>query len=94
MATRTISTKLAIEGESEYRSSLARINGELKNLRSTLKLAESEFKGNANSVEALIAKGKALNDLFEKQKEKVKNAESALKTPKMLRETTKKKYRA
>lgn len=82
MATRTISTKLAIEGESEYRASLTRINGEIKTLQSSLKLTESEFQTNANSMAALTAKGEALNNLYEAQKSKVKELSAALQNAK------------
>ena len=57
MATRTIGTKLVMEGEAEYRASLSRISKELGTLDSALKLVESQYKGNANSMEALKAKG-------------------------------------
>lgn len=86
MATRTISTKLAIEGESEYRASMARINGEIKTLQSSLKLTESEFQTNANSMAALTAKGEALNNLYEAQKSKVKELSAALQNAKNAEE--------
>ena len=63
MVTRTISTRLAIEGESAYSASISRINSEIKTLQSALKLSESEFKNNANSMEALASKGNALCSL-------------------------------
>lgn len=78
MATRTISTKLAIEGESEYRASISRINGEIKTLQSSLKLTESRFQTNANSMEALEAKGKSLADLYTAQQKKVDSLREAL----------------
>lgn len=78
LATRTISTKLAIQGESEYRASLSRINGEIKTLRSALKLTESQYQTNANSMAALTAKGKALDDLYKTQAAKVKELKAAL----------------
>lgn len=78
MATRTISTKLAIDGESEYRASLSRINSELKTLQSSLKLVESEYKNNANSLEALKAKGEALDHVYDAQKAKVDLLRTAL----------------
>lgn len=78
MATRTISTKLAVEGESEYRSSISRVNGEIKTLQSALKLTESEFQLNANSMEALTAKGDALNKLYSAQADKAKELQKAL----------------
>lgn len=82
MATRTISTKLAVEGESQYRESMARINGEIKSLSSELKLVESQFQTNANSMEALSAKGDALNNLYTAQANKVKELKNALENAK------------
>lgn len=79
MATRTISTRLAIDGSAEYKQKIADVNRELKNLGSELKLVESEFRGNANSVEALSAKGTALSNMYEKQKQKISELEDALK---------------
>lgn len=78
MATRTISTQLAIKGESDYKASISRINGELRTLQSALKLTESEFQLNANSMEALTAKGKVLDGLVDKQTEKVNKLQKAL----------------
>lgn len=78
MAQRTISTKLAISGESEYRAALSRINTELKTLQSALKLTESQYQTNANSMQALQAKGQALNNLYQAQKNKVQELRNAL----------------
>lgn len=79
MATRTISTRLAVVGESEYRTSMSRINSEIKTLQSSLKLTESEFQNNANSMEALTAKGIALEAVQKAQADKVKQLEKNLK---------------
>lgn len=79
MAVRTVSTKVAIDGESEYRSAVSAIDNELKRLSSTLKLVESDYKGQANTYAALSAKQKALQDSYAKQSEKVKELEAALK---------------
>lgn len=85
MATRTISTKLAVEGESQYKQAIRNINTELTTLDSRLKLVQSEYAGQQNSMEALQAKAKALSDVQASQAEKVKalkeaysNAKSAL----------------
>lgn len=86
MATRTISTKLAIDGESEYRASLTRINSEIKTLQSALKLTESEFQNNANSMAALTAKGEALSNLYKAQENKVKELRAALQNAKAAEE--------
>lgn len=79
MAVRTISTKLAIEGESEYRASLTRINSELKTLESSVKLTGERFHDQANSMEALTEKSAALGAQQEAQARKVKLLEDALK---------------
>ncbi|HMM30665.1 MAG TPA: phage tail tape measure protein, partial [Clostridia bacterium] len=78
MAVRNITTKLAIEGEAQYRASLASINSELKVLNSNLNLTVSEYNGNANSMAALTAKGEALNSLYEGQSKKVQELSAAL----------------
>lgn len=78
MAVRYISTKLAIEGEAAYRAALTRTNSELKNLQSALKLTESEFKGQSNSIDALRSKGEALSKLHEQQAKKVTELQKAL----------------
>lgn len=78
MAVRTISTKLAVEGEAQYKQKIASCNTELKTLKSSLALVESEFKNNANSMAALTAKGAALASVQEAQAKKVKELEAAL----------------
>lgn len=82
MPTRNITTKLAITGESEYRNSLKRINSEYSTLKSQLALVQSQFKDNANSMEALEAKGKALTAMYAAQEQKVKTLQSALENAK------------
>ena len=67
MAKRTISTRLAVEGESEYKKGIASCNSELSTLKSNLALTESAFKGQANTISALSAKGDALSAMYEKQ---------------------------
>lgn len=79
MGTRTISTKLAVEGEAQYKQAIASCNSELSTLKSSLALIESEFRGNANSMEALTAKGSALDSMYRKQQEKVSTLEAALR---------------
>lgn len=87
MATRTIGTKLVMEGEAEYRASLSRISKELGTLDSALKLVESQYKSNANSMEALKAKGEALNQLYQKQKDKLDVLKQGLDSAKTAQET-------
>lgn len=87
MSTRTISTKLAIEGESTYRNALKNINSEYSTLKSQLSLVQSEFRENANSMEALEAKGKALAAMYASQEQKVKTLKSALENAQKAQET-------
>lgn len=86
MATRTISTKLAVEGEAQYKQAIASCNSELSTLKSSLALVESEFRGNANSMEALTAKGAALDSMYKKQQEKVSTLEAALRNAQRAQE--------
>lgn len=79
MAQRTISTRLAVEGESQYRSAISSVNAELKNMQSALKMTESQYASNASSTEALTAKQTALNNLLAVQKDKVLQVEAGLK---------------
>ena len=79
MATRTIATKLAIDGEKEYKSAIKTVNSELGALKSELKLVESQFSGQANSYAALEAKGKVLASMYEAQEEKLSTLKEALK---------------
>ena len=79
MATRTITTRLAVDGETEFKRSLGNANSELKTLRSEMSLVDAEFKGQANSMDALTAKNKILRREQEQQAEKVKALERAVK---------------
>lgn len=83
---RTISTKLAVEGEAQYKQAIASCNSELSTLKSALSLVESEFRGNANSMEALTAKGAALDSMYKKQQEKVSTLGAALRNAQRAQE--------
>lgn len=87
MATRTISTRLAVEGEAAYKASLKNINSELGTLKSELKLVESEFSGQANSLAALEARGATLSKMYEAQEGKVTKLREALENARKAQET-------
>lgn len=87
MATRTIATKLAVEGEAAYKASLKNINSELGTLKSELKLVESEFAGQANSYEALSAKGEVLSKMYDAQEGKVSKLKEALENARKAQQT-------
>lgn len=78
MAVRTISTSIKLDGEQEFKKQMASVNSELKNLKSEMALATAEFKGNANSMEALTAKGQLLRREYDQQAEKVRALERAV----------------
>lgn len=65
MATRTISTKLTLEGESEYRAKIKNINAELSLHKSELEKVQAKYKDSANSMAALADKQSALKGQLE-----------------------------
>lgn len=78
MAERKISTRFAVEGEDQYKKSIADINVRLKTLKSELALVQSQYAGQENSMEALTAKGKTLTSMYDAQQEKLRTAQAAL----------------
>lgn len=65
MSTRTISTKLALEGEAEYRAKIKNINAELGLHKSELEKVQAQYKNSANTLEALSSKQSALTNMLE-----------------------------
>lgn len=78
MATRTITTRIAMDGEKAFKDQMAQVNGELRNLKSEMGLVDATFKGQANSAEALTAKHKVLQSTVEQQRERVRALERAV----------------
>lgn len=72
MATRTITTRIALDGEKAFKDQMAQVNGELRNLKSEMTLVDATFKGQANTTEALTAKHKVLRGSVEQQRERVR----------------------
>ena len=62
--------RIGLEGEREFKKALAEINQSFRVLGSEMRLVESEFDRNDNSVEALTARNRVLNSEIEKQREK------------------------
>ena len=75
---RRISTELSITGETEFKAAMDAATRNLSNLKGEMKLAEAEFAGNANTVDALSKKQELLSDAYAQQEEKVKALERAL----------------
>lgn len=78
MATRVISTSIKLDGEKEFKRQLSDVNSNLKNMDTEMKLVTEQFKGQANSADALRAKYKVLSGQIDQQEEKVKALERAL----------------
>lgn len=84
MATRTITTRLALAGESEYRAAIKNINAELALHKSELEKVEVQYSSSANSLEALQARGTVLENIlatldakYNEQKTMLEKAEQA-----------------
>ena len=71
--------KIGLEGEKEFKNSLAEINQSFKVRGSERKLVESQFDKNDKSVEALTARNDVLGKQIEAQKEKIQVLRAALK---------------
>jgi hypothetical protein len=71
--------KIGIEGEKEFKRALSDINQSFKVLGSEMKLVESEFGKNENSVQSLTAKNEVLTKQIDAQKDKIETLQKALK---------------
>lgn len=78
MATRVISTSIKLDGETEFKKQMTSVNSELRTLRTEMAYSEEQFKGQANTMEALTAKDKLLRKEIEQQEEKVRALEKAV----------------
>ena len=71
MATRTIGTDIKLTGEKEFNAGMKAMNSNLKTLRSDMAAVSSEFEDNADSVQALTAKQKILEQSVDQHQAKV-----------------------
>lgn len=71
MAERRVSTRFAVEGESQYKAALKSISSEMKVLDSELKLANSSLKANGASIDTLKAKQQALVNVISQLEKKI-----------------------
>lgn len=74
----TIGAKIVLEGEKEYRQAIKQINTQQKELKSEMKLLQTEFKNQQNSIDALTKKQQVLAKQYESQKQKVDTYKTAL----------------
>ena len=70
--------KIGVEGEKEFKRALSDINQSFKVLGSEMKLVESEFGKNENSVQSLTSKNDVLNKQIDAQKDKIETLRKAL----------------
>lgn len=70
--------KIGLEGEKEFNKALTEINQSFKVLGSEMKVVQSQFDKNDNSVEALTARNQVLNKEIEAQKQKIETLRQAL----------------
>ena len=78
MATRTIATRLTLEGEKEYKKELGKVNQEIGLLSDKMKRADAEFRGQASSIEALTTKNDLLREAQQKQIDKIAKLQTAI----------------
>lgn len=71
MAVRTIGTDIKLTGEKAFNDGMKAMNANLKNLRTDMAAVSAEFDENANSVEALSAKQKILQESVDQHRAKV-----------------------
>lgn len=68
---RTIGTEVKLTGEKEFNDQMKAMNNGLKTLRSDMAAVSAEFDGNSDSVEALTAKQKVLQESVQQHQAKV-----------------------
>lgn len=84
--TRTISTKLAIEGEAEYQAKVRECNAMLKETGSALDLVKAKYDANDKSMEAVTARGEALEAMYDAQNKKLTESRAALENARQAQE--------
>ena len=63
--------KIGLEGEKEFKKALADINQSFRVLGSEMKVVQSQFDKNDDSVEALTARNQVLGKEIDAQKKKI-----------------------
>lgn len=73
-----IGITIGLDGEKEFNRAITGINAQAKTLQAEMKKVTAEFKGNANSVEALSKKQEILQKQYDTQAKKVEVYQKAL----------------
>lgn len=80
MSQGVIGTRVKLDGEKEYKDALAALNRSYKTLTDELAYVTERYADNAESAEALQAKGEMLQKQLDKQRETVATLEKALES--------------
>ena len=75
---RKIGAVIALDGESQFKKSVSACNASLKTMKSEMNLVTEEFKGQANSMDALKAKHEVLEKTLDKSVALQEELEKAL----------------
>lgn len=78
MADATISTKIKLDGEAEYKQRISEINAALGTLDSKIKLLNITYAGNENSIKGLTEINEVLNQKILTQRDKVEQLQEML----------------
>jgi chromosome segregation ATPase len=70
--------KIGIEGEKQFKNSLRDINQKFRVLGSEMKLVTAQFDKQDNSIEAVTARNKSLNNQIDSQKDKIGTLNTAM----------------
>ncbi len=87
----TIGAKIVLEGEKEYRKALKEIKANQAELRSEMKLCQTEYKSSQNSLDALKKKHEILTKQIDTQTQKVQLHQKAMETSAQKEELAAKK---
>ena len=74
-----VSTKFKVDGEADYKRALSQISDSTKVLNSEMRLVQAQFSANADSMDALTAKGSVYEKQVANQRDRVATLEKALK---------------
>lgn len=78
MADATISTKIKLDGEAEYKQRISEINAALGTLDSKINLLNTTYAGNENSIKGLTEINEVLNQKILTQRDKVEQLQEML----------------
>lgn len=78
MATRDVRARVALDGEKEFKDALKGLSKENSLLNAEMRKLQEQYKGNENSTEALMGKGKILSEQLDVQKKRVEELKKQL----------------